>query len=150
MKELYMQEAIKEAIKSLEFDDVPIGCVIVKDDVIVGRGYNTRNDQNSSIGHAEINAITDANKTLGNWVLEDCELYVTIEPCQMCTGAIIQSRIKKVYFGANDKKAGCVTSLYKMFDDTRFNHQVLYEGNILEEECSVLVKNFFKELRRRK
>ncbi len=150
MKEFYMQEAIKEAKKSLEFDDVPIGCVIVKDDVIVGRGYNTRNDQNSSIGHAEINAITAANKTLGNWVLEDCELYVTIEPCQMCTGAIIQSRIKKVYFGANDKKAGCVTSLYKMFDDTRFNHQVLYEGNILEEECSVLVKNFFKELRRRK
>ncbi len=150
MKEFYMSEAIKEANKSLMHGDVPIGCVIVLNDKIIGRGYNTRNNLNSSIGHAEINAINDANKTLNNWVLEDCELYVTIEPCQMCSGAIIQSRIKKVYFGAPDYKAGCVVSLYNLFDDTRFNHQVEYEHGILEEECSNLVKNFFKDLRRRK
>lgn len=150
MKEKYMQEALKQAYLALENDDVPIGCVIVKDNEIVGRGFNTRNNLNSAIGHAEINAIVDANKNLGNWILEDCELYVTIEPCQMCSGAIIQSRIKKVYYGAPDLKAGCVDSLYRLLDDDRFNHQVEHEGGILQFECSSIVKNFFVELRRKR
>ncbi len=150
MKKKYMKEAIKEAMKSLEHSDVPIGCIIVKDNKIIGKGHNTRYIDNSTMGHAEINAIIAANKVLNNWVLEDCELYVTIEPCQMCTGAIIQARIKKVYFGAKDEKAGCVESIYNMLDNVAFNHQVEYESGILEEECSNIVKQFFKELRRKK
>lgn len=150
MKKKFMEEAIEEAKKALQNGDVPIGCVIVKDNKIVGRGYNTRNKFNSSIGHAEINAIADANKNLENWVLNECELYVTIEPCQMCSGAIIQSRIKKVYYGAPDLKAGCVDSLYNLLDDERFNHQVEHESGILEKECSKLVKEFFIQLRRKK
>ncbi|MFV0425253.1 MAG: nucleoside deaminase [Bacilli bacterium] len=150
MNNFFMNEAIIEAKKALKNNDVPIGCVIVKDNKIIGRGYNTRNKLKSSIGHAEINAIIDANKNLDNWVLENCELYVTIEPCQMCSGAIIQSRIKKVYFGARDPKAGCVVSLYNLFNEKLFNHQVEYEEGILKEECSKLVKDFFKSLRRTK
>ncbi len=148
MNEFFMNEAIKEAKKSLEFGDVPIGCVIVKSGEIIARGHNTRNNLQSTIGHAEINAIKQANEVTNNWVLDDCELYVTIEPCQMCSGAIIQSRIKKVYFGAPDYKAGCVVSLYNLFDDERFNHQVEYEHGILADECSSLMKDFFKNLRR--
>ncbi len=148
--EKYMKEALKEANKSLENGDVPVGCIIVKDDVIVGRGYNTRYQDNSVIGHAEINAIIDANKTLKNWVLQDCEMYVTIEPCQMCAGAILQARIKKLVYGAKDRKAGCVDSLYSLLSDERFNHQVIIESGVLEEECSCLIKDFFKELRRNK
>ncbi|MFV0499941.1 MAG: nucleoside deaminase [Bacilli bacterium] len=148
MKEIYMNEAINEAKKSLVSNDVPVGCVIVKNNKIIGRGHNTRNRTNSTIAHAEINAISDANSHLNNWVLEDCELYVTIEPCQMCTGAIIQSRIKKIYFGAADLKAGCVTSIYNLLDEKEFNHQVEYEYGILEVECSKLIKDFFKKLRR--
>ncbi len=149
MKEYYMKEALKEAIKARNNRDVPIGCVIVKDGEIIGRGHNTRYYGNSSIGHAEINAIIAANEKLNNWVLDECEMYVTVEPCQMCSGAIIQSRVKKVYIGALDYKAGCVVSLYNMFDDKRFNHQVDYEVGILEYECSSIIKEFFKEIRRK-
>ncbi len=150
MKEFFMNEALKEAQKANDKQEVPIGCVIVLNNEIIGRGHNTRNSENNSIGHAEINAIIDANKTINNWVLNDCEMYVTVEPCQMCTGAIIQARIKKVIFGTRDIKAGCVVSLYNMLSDQRFNHQVEYEEGILKTECSTIIKNFFKELRRKK
>ncbi len=150
MKNFFMKEAIKEAQKSLENRDVPVGCVIVYDGKIISRGHNTRHELNSTIGHAEVNAINDANKYLNNWILDECDLYVSVEPCEMCSGAIIQARLKKVYYCALDYKAGCVESLYELFDDERFNHQVEYESGILKEECEQLLKDFFKNLRRKK
>ncbi len=146
----YMKEALIEAKKSYDNKDVPVGCVIVKDEKIIARGHNTRYKDNSSIGHAEINAIQNANEFLNNWVLEGCTLFVTVEPCQMCSGAIIQSRISKVVYGTKDSKAGCVDSVYTMLSDKRFNHQVEVVSGVLEEECSKLMKDFFKELRRKK
>ncbi len=148
--ENYMKEALIEAQKSYDNGDVPVGCVIVKDNEIIARGYNTRYMENSAIGHAEINAICNANKKLNNWVLEDCTLYVTVEPCQMCAGAIVQSRIKKVVYGTKDSKAGCVDSLYNLLSDKRFNHQVDVVSGVLEQECATIMKEFFKDLRRKK
>ncbi len=143
----YMKEALSLALNAYNNGDIPVGCIIVKDNTIVGKGYNTRHITSQTVDHAEINAIKDANKVLGTWILEDCEMYVTLEPCQMCCGAIIQSRIKKVYFGAKDYKSGCIVSHLNMLDYDFFNHKVEYQGNILEEESSVLLKTFFKELR---
>lgn len=148
--ELFMKEAIKEAEKALEKREVPIGAVIVKDGEIIARGHNIRETSQRSITHAEILAIDEACEKLGSWRLEDTTLYVTLEPCPMCAGAIIQSRIKKVVYGAKDPKAGCAGTLMNLLNDNRFNHQTDVELGILEEECGVMLSTFFKQLRERK
>lgn len=147
--EKYMKEALKQAKKAEALGEVPIGCVIVYDGRIIGRGYNRRNTDKSTLSHAEISAIRKASKALGDWRLEDCTLYVTLEPCQMCAGAIVQARIPEVIIGCMNPKAGCAGSVYNLLEEPAFNHQVrLYKG-VLEEECSLMLKNFFKGLRRR-
>lgn len=147
MKEEYMLEALKEASKALELDEVPVGCVIVKDDKIIARAHNIKESSNNPAGHAEILAIQQAAKYLNNWRLNDCELYVTLEPCLMCCGAIIQARIKKVYYGAVDTKAGGAESLAHTFDLQGLNHYVSYDGGILEKECQKLLSDYFKTKR---
>lgn len=148
-KEEWMKEAIKQALKAKEKDEVPIGCVIVKEDKIIARGYNKRETSQQSIAHAEIVAIQKACNKLGTWRLEDCELYVTLEPCPMCAGAIIQSRISKVIFGAYDTKGGSVETCTHLFDVKEYNHHPEYIGRILEEECATLLKEFFREKRKK-
>lgn len=148
IKEKFMHEALKEAIKALKKDEVPIGAVIVKDDKIIARGHNLRETKQNSLCHAEIIAISKACRKLGNFRLEDCDLYVTVEPCPMCAGAIIQSRIKNVYYGTPDNKYGAVDSVYNIFEIDS-NHKVNSECGILKEECSTIIKDFFKELRNR-
>ena len=148
-KEKFMKEAIKEAIKAKKIQEVPIGAVIVKDGKVISRGYNLRESKQNSLKHAEIIAIDKACKKLNNFRLTDCELYVTIEPCLMCSGAIVQSRIRKVYFGACDKKYGAVTSVANAFD-IKSNHKVEFEQGVCKEECEILIKQFFKALREKK
>lgn len=148
IKEKFMHEALKEATKALKKDEVPIGAVIVKDDKIIARGHNLRENKQNSLCHAEIIAISKACRKLGNFRLEDCDLYVTVEPCPMCAGAIIQSRIKNVYYGTPDNKYGAVDSVYNIFE-IESNHKVNSECGILKEECSTIIKDFFKELRNR-
>ena len=150
MKEQFMREAIKEALKGKRIDEVPIGCVIVKDDKIIGRGYNRRMKDKNTLSHAELIAIKKASKKLKDWRLDDCEMYVTNEPCQMCAGAIVQSRIKKVYIGCMNPKSGCAGSIMNLLQVDEFNHQVELESGVLEEECSALLTNYFKELRKSK
>lgn len=147
LEENFMLEAIKEAKKAFNKKEVPIGAVVVKDNEIIGRGHNLRETTKNSISHAEIMAIQEACKFLGGWRLTDCTLYVTIEPCPMCAGAILQSRIQKVVIGAMDPKAGACGSLVNLLNDSRFNHQTEIEQGVLEEECSLLMKEFFKALR---
>ena len=142
-----MREALGLAKQAAQNDEVPVGAVVVKDGKIIGRGKNKREDQQSAISHAEIEAITEANKTLGSWRLEDCDLYVTLEPCPMCAGAIFQARMKRVYYGAPDPKAGAVDSLFSLLSDSRLNHQVEVHSGILKEECSSILKDFFRKLR---
>ena len=139
------KEAIKQAKKAESYDEVPIGCVIVKDDKVIARGYNKRETLQQSIAHAEIMAIQKACKKLNTWRLEDCILYVTLEPCPMCAGAIIQSRIKEVVYGASDPKGGCVGTCTNLFEVSEFNHHPEYRKGILESECSNLLKHFFKK-----
>lgn len=146
-EETYMREALKEALKAKKKDEVPIGCVIVKDDKIIARGHNLRETKQVSINHAEIIAIQKACKKIGSWRLEDCELYVTLEPCCMCAGAILQSRIKKIIYGAADPKGGSIHSTLRMYEQTGFNHYPEVASGILEDECSNLLKEFFKEKR---
>lgn len=146
-KEKYMKAAIKQALVAKSKDEVPIGCVIVKDDQIIARGYNKRETLNQSIAHAEIIAIQKACRKLDSWRLEGCDLYVTLEPCPMCAGAIIQSRIEHVYYGAYDFKGGSVETCTHLFDVKEYNHHPSYEGGILREECAQLLKDFFKEKR---
>lgn len=148
-REKYMKEALEEAKKALAKDEVPIGAVIVLEDRIIARGHNLRETKMNSLKHAEIVAIDKACKKLNNFRLENCELYVTLEPCLMCSGAIVQSRIKKVYFGANDEKYGAVTSVANVFD-IKSNHKVEFESGILKEDCEKIIKDFFKELREKK
>lgn len=148
--EKWMKEAIKQAKKAAQKDEVPIGCVIVKDDQIVVRAYNKREMKQCSTAHAEILAIEKACKKLGSWRLEDCDLYVTLEPCPMCSGAIIQSRIRNVIFGAYDPKGGCMGSNMNINDVRGFNHYPDIEGGILQDECSRLLKEFFKAKRKKK
>ena len=148
-EEKYMKEAIKQAKKAEKIDEVPIGCVIVYKDKIISRGYNRRNIDKNTLSHAEMNAIRKASKKLGDWRLDDCEMYVTLEPCQMCAGAIVQSRIKKVYIGSMNPKAGCAGSVLNLLQVEKFNHQVEIETGILEEECSSMIKEFFRELRKK-
>ena len=143
-----MKAAITEAKKARDIDEVPVGAVVVYNNKIIARGHNTREKDQSVLGHAEINAIKKASKKIGSWRLEDCDIYVTLEPCSMCSGAIIQSRIKNLYYGAKDLKTGAAGSVLDLFSYT-FNHKVNVVGGILEEECSRIIKDFFKELRQK-
>ena len=148
-EEYFMKEALKEAKKALKKNEVPIGAVIVKDNLVISRGHNLRETKMNSLNHAEIIAIDKACKKIKNFRLEDCDIYVTIEPCVMCAGAIIQSRIRKVIFGATDEKYGAVVSIAEMFN-LKSNHKVEFEQGILKEECSQIIKEFFKNLRKNK
>ena len=150
LDEKYMKEALKQAKKAAAIDEVPIGCVIVHGDKIIARGYNRRNTEGSTLAHAEIIAIKKASRKLNDWRLEECTMYVTLEPCPMCAGAIVQARIPKVVIGAMNPKAGCAGSILDMFQVREFNHQVEKVSGVLEEECSNIMTEFFRELRKRK
>lgn len=145
-----MKEAIRQAKKAYAMNEVPIGCVIVFEDKIIARGYNRRTIDKNTLSHAELNAIRKACRKLGDWRLEDCTMYVTLEPCQMCSGAIVQSRMKRVVIGCMNPKAGCAGSIMNLLQIPEFNHQVELETGVLKEECSGMMKQFFKELRERK
>lgn len=147
--EKYMKQAIRQAKKAYENGDVPIGCVIVREGRIIARGYNRRNKEGQVLAHAELMAIKKASKILGDWRLEDCTMYVTLEPCQMCAGAIVQARIPRVVIGCMNPKAGCAGSILNLLDIKEFNHQVDTEKGVLEAECSEMLKSFFRELRQR-
>lgn len=147
MKGKYMLEALKEAKKAYLKKEVPVGAIIVKDDVIISRGHNLKETKQNSIEHAEIVAINKACKKLKSWRLIDCEMYVTLEPCVMCTGAIINSRIKKLYIGTMDMKTGACGSKLDLLNDYKFNHVVEVEKGILNKECEYILKDFFKKLR---
>lgn len=147
--ERYMRAALRQAEKARKLGEVPIGCVIVHDGKIIGRGYNRRNTDKSTLAHAEIFAIKKAGKIIGDWRLEECTMYVTLEPCQMCAGAIVQARIPRVVIGSMNPKAGCCGSILNLLEEERFNHQVMVERGILEGECSAMLTDFFKELRKK-
>ncbi|MBQ9123224.1 MAG: tRNA adenosine(34) deaminase TadA [Lachnospiraceae bacterium] len=147
LDEKYMKSALTQAKKALALGEVPIGCVIVYQGKIIGRGYNRRNTDKNTLAHAEITAINKASKKIGDWRLEECTLYVTLEPCQMCAGAIVQARIPKVVMGCMNPKAGCAGSILNILNMPQFNHQVETSKGILEEECSTMLKVFFKDLR---
>ena len=148
--EKYMRAAIREAKKAYALDEVPIGCVIVQKDKIIARGYNRRNTDKNTLAHAEIAAIKKASKKTGDWRLEDCTMYVTLEPCQMCAGAIVQSRLGKVVIGSMNPKAGCAGSVINLLQMKEFNHQVEMVKGVLDEECSTMLSAFFQELRDKK
>lgn len=147
VEEKYMKEALKQAKKAYALGEVPIGCVIVHEGKIIGRGYNRRNTDKNTLAHAEITAINKASKVIGDWRLEECTLYVTLEPCQMCAGAIVQARIPEVVMGCMNPKAGCAGSILNILEMPQFNHQVKVTRGILEVECSHMLKTFFEELR---
>ena len=149
-EEKYMKAAIKQAKKAYALDEVPIGCVIVQNVKIIARGYNRRNTDKNTLAHAEISAIKKASRKTGDWRLEDCTMYVTLEPCQMCAGAIVQSRMKKVVIASMNPKAGCAGSVINLLQMAQFNHQVEIEVGLLGEECSNMLSTFFRELRARK
>lgn len=142
-----MKEALRQAKKAYALGEVPIGCVIVHEGKIIGRGYNRRNTDKNTLAHAEITAINKASRKLGDWRLEGCTLYVTLEPCQMCAGAIVQARIDEVVMACMNPKAGCGGSILNILEMPEFNHQVKVTRGILEEECSHMLTQFFKELR---
>ena len=146
----YMRLALAEALKAGEDDEVPVGALIVKDGEIVSFGRNMRNTAPDATSHAEIVAIRSACKRLGRWNLSDCELYVTLEPCVMCSGAIVYSRIKRVIFGAYDRRFGCAGTVYNLVADEKFNHRALVTGGVLEEECLKPIREFFAEKRKDK
>lgn len=148
--EKYMKEAIRQAKKAAAIDEVPIGCVIVYQDKIISRGYNRRNIQGSTLAHAELLAIQKASRKLGDWRLEECTMYITLEPCPMCAGAIVQARIPRVVIGAMNPKAGCAGSILNLLEEKRFNHQVETERGVLEETCRTMMKDFFQNLRQKK
>ena len=143
----YMKEAIKQAKKALKLKEVPIGCVIVYQDKIIARGYNRRNTDKTTLGHAEITAIKKASRVIGDWRLEDCTIYITLEPCQMCAGAIVQARIPRVVIGSMNPKAGCGGSVLNILQMEQFNHRCEVTRGVLEEECSTMLSSFFKQLR---
>ena len=148
--EKYMKEAIRQAKKAYALDEVPIGCVIVQNGKIIARGYNRRNTDKNTLAHAELTAIKKASKKTGDWRLEDCTLYVTLAPCQMCAGAIVQSRMGRVVIASMNPKAGCAGSVLNLLQMSQFNHKVEIEKGVLGEECSQMLSKFFKELRKRK
>lgn len=150
LDEKYMKAALREAKKAYKLDEVPIGCVIVQNDKIIARGYNRRNTDKNTLAHAEMSAIKKASKKTGDWRLEDCTMYVTLEPCQMCAGAIVQSRLGKVVIGSMNPKAGCAGSVINLLQMKQFNHQVEMVTGVLEEECSSMLSGFFQELREKK
>ena len=143
----FMKEAIKQAKKALLISEVPIGCVIVKDDKIIARGYNKRNNDHSVLSHAEIIAIKKACKKTNDWRLEDCTMYITLEPCPMCAGAIVQARIPRVVIASRNKKSGCAGSVINLLNEKGFNHQCSVTYSVMEETCSALLSGFFKKLR---
>lgn len=146
----YMTEALKEAAKAGDLLEVPIGCVIEYQDQVIGRGYNMRNTKNSALGHAEITAIEQATAFMADWRLEECTMYVTVEPCPMCAGAILQSRMTNLVIGTMNAKAGCVGSIYNLLEDDRFNHVVNVTRGVQEEACSKVMSDFFRDLREQK
>ena len=148
--EKYMKEAMRQAKKALKAGDVPIGCVIVYEDRIIARGYNKRNAKKTTLAHAELLAMAKASKVIGDWRLEDCTMYVTLEPCQMCAGAIVQARIPKVVIGTMNPKAGCAGSVLNLLQVEQFNHQVDVIYDVLKEECSIMLSDFFRSLREQK
>ena len=148
--EKYLREAIRQAKKAYLIGEVPIGCVIVCQDKIIGRGYNRRTIDKNPLAHAELTAIRKASRKMGDWRLEGCTMYVTLEPCQMCSGAIVQSRMDKVVVGCMNPKAGCAGSILNLLQVKEFNHQAELVTGVLEEECSRMMKMFFKELREKK
>ena len=145
--EYFMQKAIEQAKSALAYDEVPIGAVIVKDDEIIAVGNNFKERENCAVYHAEVLASINACKKLNNWYLDGCTLYVTLEPCPMCCGAIVNSRIDRVVYGAKDLKSGAVVSLYNLLNDSKLNHQVQVTGGVLEAECSSILTDFFKKKR---
>lgn len=149
VQEKYMKEALKQAKKAFDLGEVPIGCVIVHEGKIIGRGYNRRNTDKNTLSHAEITAINKASRRIGDWRLEDCTLYVTLEPCQMCAGAIVQARIPEVVIGAMNPKAGCAGSILNVLEMPQFNHQATVTRGVLQEACSDVLKAFFTGLRER-
>ena len=149
-EEKFMKEAIKQAKKAYRLEEVPIGCVIVHEGKVIARGYNRRNTDKNTLSHAELLAIKKASKKLGDWRLEGCTMYVTLEPCQMCAGAIVQSRLTEVVMGCMNKKAGCGGSILNLLEMKEFNHQVKVTRGVLEEECSTMLSDFFRELRNKK
>lgn len=148
--EKFMKEAIRQAKKAEAIGDVPIGCVIVRDDRIIARGYNKRNKNKTVLAHAELLAMSKACKKAGDWRLEDCTMYITLEPCQMCAGAIVQARIPRVVIGSMNPKAGCGGSILNLLQMKEFNHQVEVTRGVLEEECSEMLSAFFRKLRQKK
>ena len=149
-QEKFMKEAIRQAKKAYALEEVPIGCVIVYQDKIIGRGYNRRTVDKNTLAHAELQAIRKASKKLGDWRLEGCTMYVTLEPCQMCAGALVQSRIDEVVIGSMNPKAGCAGSVLNLLEVEGFNHQVKTTRGVLQEECSTMLSDFFRELREKK
>lgn len=149
-EEKYMKEAIRQARKAWKLREVPIGCVIVKEGKVIARGYNRRNTDKNTLAHAELLAIRKACRSVGDWRLEDCTMYITLEPCQMCAGAIVQARIPKVVIGSRNPKAGCAGSILNLLNIPQFNHQVELTEGVLEKECSAMMTDFFRELRERR
>lgn len=149
-EEKYMKEAIRQARKAWKLQEVPIGCVIVREGKIIARGYNRRNTDKNTLAHAELQAIRKASRVVGDWRLEDCTMYITLEPCQMCAGAIVQARIPRVVIGSRNPKAGCAGSVLNLLQVPAFNHQVELTEGVLEEECSSMLSSFFRELRERR
>lgn len=149
IQEKYMKEPLKQAKKAYAMGEVPIGCVVVHEGKIIGRGYNRRNTDKNTLSHAEITAIRKASKYIGDWRLEECTIYITLEPCQMCAGAIIQARIPEVVIGCMNPKAGCGGSVLNILEMPEFNHQASVTRGVLERECSEMLKLFFSELRER-
>ena len=149
-QEKFMREAIRQAKKAAAIGEVPIGCVIVYQGKIIARGYNRRVIDKNTLSHAELNAIRKASRVMGEWRLEDCDIYVTLEPCQMCAGAIVQARIRKVYIGCMNPKAGCAGSVMNLLQVPEFNHQAEIEIGVCKEECSRMITEFFQELRKKK
>ena len=149
-KEKFMKEAIKQAKKAYDKEEIPVGAVIVKDGKIIARGYNKKEEKKDTTQHAEIIAIQKASRKIGAWRLQDCEMYVTLEPCAMCTGALIQARLKRVYIGTMDPKTGACGSVLNLLEDYKFNHKVEVETNIMQKECEKILKDFSKYLRSKK
>lgn len=145
--EKYMKQALVQAKKAKKIGEVPIGCVIVYEDKIIGRGYNRRKIDKTTLGHAEITAIKKASKFMGDWRLEDCTIYITLEPCPMCAGAIVQARIPRCVVGTMNPKAGCAGSVMNLLNCEGFNHQVEFEEGVLHDECQSILQEFFKDLR---
>ena len=150
MNEIYMNEAIKEARIAYQLGEVPVGCVIVVGDEIIARSHNLRHTSKNSLCHAEIIAIDEACKKLGRWILDDATIYITLEPCLMCAGAILQSRIKKVVYGASEPKMGCVESVYQVFNDIKYNHKTEIISGVCSDEIKEMMKDFFQALRENK